>query len=511
VTHLSRGEKTRAAAIDRALVVAARAGDERALNDLIRRHLPMVYNLVEQALPGHPDVDDAVQNVLVRAVRKLSELREPESFRPWLAAIAVHEIGTQLARNEAAAHRVAALDDVIGRPDIGAEVEGPAVLRAELTAQRRQVRQASRWLDQDNRALLSLWWLETAGELSRADVATALGVNVAHAGVRIQRMRDQLDASREIVAALEAVPGCGGLGMVVGDWDGRPSPFWRKRIARHVRSCATCASSIGGLVATDRLLPGLVLLPVPAALAGGWIGKGTLAGSTAQLGSTAASSGGVKMWLLGRVVEAAGTHPVVAGVTAAAMAAGITLSTTAWPTTAAPPQAQARPGSPAPGRPWSVPPGASSPPTATGPLTAGAISLESANAPGTFVSASGDSTSLTGVDANSDATARRRATFEAVPGLADARCFSFRAVNGRYLRHSDWRLRLDGDAGTVLFRRDATFCPRPGTTSDQVFLESSNYPGWFVRHLGRQLWVDQSDHSEAFRADSSFRVRPPLG
>jgi Alpha-L-arabinofuranosidase B (ABFB) domain len=292
--------------------------------------------------------------------------------------------------------------------------------------------------------------------------------------------------------------------MVVADWPGRPNPFWRKRIGRHVRSCATCASNIGGLVATDRLLSGLVLLPVPATLAGTWIGQGAL-GTTAPPSSTAASGSGIKTWLLGRAVEAAGTHPVVAGVTAAAMAAGITLTGTAWPTTAAPPASLARPGSPAPSRPWS-PPSA-----AAGSLTAGPVSLESANARGTFVSASGASTRLATVDANSDATARRSATFEAVPGLADTRCFSFRAVNGRYLRHADWRLRLNGDDGTVLFRRDATFCPRPGATPGEVSLESSNYPGWFLRHVGPELWVDQSDNSGAFRADSAFVVRPPLG
>jgi hypothetical protein len=43
-----------------------------------------------------------------------------------------------------------------------------------------------------------------------------------------------------------------------------------------------------------------------------------------------------------------------------------------------------------------------------------------------------------------------------------------------------------------------------------VALESSNYPGWFLRHRGDELWVDQSDGSAAFLADGSFRVRPPL-
>jgi len=47
------------------------------------------------------------------------------------------------------------------------------------------------------RVLFSLWWLEMTGELTRAEVATALGTSVAHAGVRIQRMREQLEASRQ--------------------------------------------------------------------------------------------------------------------------------------------------------------------------------------------------------------------------------------------------------------------------------------------------------------------------
>jgi RNA polymerase sigma factor (sigma-70 family) len=472
----------------------------------------MVYNLVGQAMPGNPDVDDVVQNVLLRAVRKLSELHDPTSFRPWLAAIAVHEISTQTARNDVVAQRTSALDEVVGRPDVGAEVEGPALLRAELAGQRRQVRQAARWLDENNRALLSLWWLETVGELSRADVATALGVGAAHAGVRIQRMRDQLDLSREIVAALEAVPGCDRLGAAVADWDGMPSPFWRKRIARHIRSCALCARSTAGLVATDRLLTALVLLPVPAALAAAIVGKGGLLGSTAHLTSTTASSG-VKAWFLGHAVEVVGAHPVVAAVTAGAMAAGITVSTAAWSTAPGPPPAVFA--APPAGQGRSLRPGTSSPTTipsaaGTGPLTVGTVSLEPANTPGRFVSASSDSTGLARLDEHSEATARRRATFQVVPGLADAQCFSFRAANGRYLRHSTWRLRLNADDGTVLFRRDATFCSRPAAATGGVFLESSNYPGWFLRHVGEELWVDQSDGGASFEADSSFRVLPPL-
>jgi hypothetical protein len=114
------------------------------------------------------------------------------------------------------------------------------------------------------------------------------------------------------------------------------------------------------------------------------------------------------------------------------------------------------------------------------------------------------------VTADSAAPVRDEATFEVVPGLADAACFSFRSKDGRYLRHSMWRVRLNPDDGTPLFQSDATFCTKQGAFADSVVFESKNYPGWFIHHRGDQVWVDQSDGTPAFLADSSFLVHSPL-
>jgi hypothetical protein len=72
-------------------------------------------------------------------------------------------------------------------------------------------------------------------------------------------------------------------------------------------------------------------------------------------------------------------------------------------------------------------------------------------------------------------------------------------------------VRVFPDDGTRLFRGDTTFCARPGALPNAISLESSNYPGWFLRHRENELWVDQSDGSSAFKSDSSFFVRLPLG
>ena len=72
-----------------------------------------------------------------------------------------------------------------GRPgrrtcaDPGADFADLAILRLELTGQRREIADATRWLDEDNRELLSLWWLEAAGELTRDEIALSLGIGPA--------------------------------------------------------------------------------------------------------------------------------------------------------------------------------------------------------------------------------------------------------------------------------------------------------------------------------------------
>lgn len=510
------------------LVVAAQAGDRPAMEELLARGLPLAYSLVHRALDGHPDTDDVVQDAMLRAVRRLPELRTPESFRPWLAAIVLRQLGTHLHRQRAADRRTAPLDEAAGLPDVDAAVEDVTTLRVELSRQRRQSVRASRWLDPDDRALLALWWLEVAGELTRAEFAAALGVSVAHAAVRVQRLRHQLDLCRELVAALEAEPRCPELAAAAAAWDGVPSPLWRKRLVRHTRSCPRCARAADGMIGAERLLLGLGLLPVPVGLAAALIARGALgtaAGSTAALpGALGTGSGGagVKAAVIGQLLQPVVAHPVATAVVAAALAAGAAVTVVALPTPvprapiAAPPSSAGPRTSSAPApatSPASTAPAAPAPrPSAarTVPLVAGRpVSFEAATATGRYVAIVDDLGVLVAVGPDSTEAARRQATFTVATGLADARCFSFRARDGRYLRHANWRLQLSPDQGTPLFRGDATFCPRAGAASATA-LEASNYPGWFLRHRDGQLWVDQADGTAAFRADSAFRIRAGL-
>ncbi len=251
---------------DARTVIAARAGDADALDDLVAESLPLVYNIVGRALDGHADVDDVVQEVMLRVVRHLRELRDPSSYRRWLAAITIRQVRDREQDRATALTRDAELGVADDVPDPASDFTAVTILRLRLTDQRREVAEATRWLEASDRALLALWWLEETGHLDRSDVAGAMGLSNRHAAVRIQRMKETLQISRVVVRALQAQPGCRDLYHITHGWDGVPTPLWRKRIARHVRECRHCDRVSHGHLPVERLLSGLPLLPVPVGL-----------------------------------------------------------------------------------------------------------------------------------------------------------------------------------------------------------------------------------------------------
>ncbi|GLY08494.1 sigma-70 family RNA polymerase sigma factor [Actinoplanes sp. NBRC 101535] len=275
---------------DTELVVAACTGDQRALDELIGAYLPLVYNVVGRALSGHADVDDVVQETMIRMVRGLPGLRDPHRFRSWLIAIAVREVRDAASARQTAASRAAPLDDARDAADPGADFADLTILRLGLSGERRRVAEATRWLDQGDRELLALWWLEAAGEIDRAELAAAVDLSPAHTAVRVQRMRAQLDAARAVVGALDAQPRCPDLAQEIRDWDGIPAGRWRKRIARHTRDCVRCNGSWAGLVPAERLLAGLALVPAPHLLGAG-LSTAAVAGAGSAIGGLAAAAG----------------------------------------------------------------------------------------------------------------------------------------------------------------------------------------------------------------------------
>ncbi|OZV83058.1 hypothetical protein CA850_06005 [Micromonospora echinospora] len=284
-----------------ALVVAARAGDAAALTELVSAHLPVLYRIVGRALNGHGDVDDLVQETMVRAIRGLPDLRDPDRFRSWLISIAYRQVQQHLRDQARSRSRRQETDADL--PDPGGDLAERTVAELILSEQRRELAEAARWLDDDDRRLLAWWWREAIGELSRADLADALSISPKHAAVRLGRMRTRLDDARVVVHALGVSPHCPELGALTQGWDGTTGPLWRKRLSRHGRDCPRCGAHRAALLAPERLLPGMATFPVAAGLTAG----------------VPAVPGAVSLWA---AIQGFLSHKIVVGATAAAVAAG---------------------------------------------------------------------------------------------------------------------------------------------------------------------------------------------
>ena len=72
---------------DTALIAAWLGGDEQAAAELVRRHARALAGFLAAAGAPEAELDDVVQETLIRAFRSLASFRGQCQFRTWLLAI----------------------------------------------------------------------------------------------------------------------------------------------------------------------------------------------------------------------------------------------------------------------------------------------------------------------------------------------------------------------------------------------------------------------------------------
>ncbi len=77
---------------DHALVARARSGSREALEALVRRHRGWIYNLAVRMLYHPHDAEDATQEILIKAVTRLSSFEGRSSFRTWLYRLVINHV-----------------------------------------------------------------------------------------------------------------------------------------------------------------------------------------------------------------------------------------------------------------------------------------------------------------------------------------------------------------------------------------------------------------------------------
>lgn len=96
--------------------------------------------------------------------------------------------------------------------------------------------------------------------------------------------------------------------------------------------------------------------------------------------------------------------------------------------------------------------------------------------------------------------------FKMVTGLAGSGRVSFESTNfpGYYLRHRNNELWVERNDGSTLFRNDASFTQRAGlAASSAVSFESLNFPGRYIRHSNGLVYLQAVTDAQG-RADATF-------
>lgn len=162
---------------DRDLVVAFKSGDERAYDEIYRRHSPKVRAVCSRRL-GHPfDADEAVQETFVRAYQALGRFNGQYKLAAWLNRIAVNVCIDEL-RNRARSEIV----EDIGDHAIDIEL-GPDEI---LGSRRPEVIEALNELKPIHADVLRL---RAFGELSHEELAAHLQITPAQVKSLLHRAR----------------------------------------------------------------------------------------------------------------------------------------------------------------------------------------------------------------------------------------------------------------------------------------------------------------------------------
>ena len=98
--------------MDRDLVEQARGGDREAFTVLVHQVSDVLYSIAYRILRDPGLAEDALQNALVLAWRRIPKLRDPERFEAWIHRILVHACydESQRARHWTATVRVLPID-----------------------------------------------------------------------------------------------------------------------------------------------------------------------------------------------------------------------------------------------------------------------------------------------------------------------------------------------------------------------------------------------------------------
>jgi RNA polymerase sigma-70 factor (ECF subfamily) len=174
---------------ERALVLAAQAGDPEAFAGLVRRHQRRAYAVARAIVLSHDDAEDAVQEGFLHAFRALERFRPEQAFGAWL-----HRIVANAALDIARRRKVRDADEL---PE---SLSSPHRDPAESDELRRRLTVALDTLGERQRAVIVLHDVEG---YKHAEIGALLGIpegtarsDLHHARAHLRRQLSNLRSTK---------------------------------------------------------------------------------------------------------------------------------------------------------------------------------------------------------------------------------------------------------------------------------------------------------------------------
>jgi RNA polymerase sigma-70 factor (ECF subfamily) len=176
---------------DANLVAAALRGDAESFSRLCEQHYPALVAIAYSRLADRHLAEDAAQEALLAAYRDIAQLKKPEQFAAWLAAIC-RNIATDMAKAKAREKRTEAVDcDPVVNPS---DTENDAVS---------VVREIVRHLAPDARDIVVLRYYN---QMSYPQIARMLGISEEAVNGKLRRARNKIRDEFQRRESMETEP-----------------------------------------------------------------------------------------------------------------------------------------------------------------------------------------------------------------------------------------------------------------------------------------------------------------
>lgn len=151
----------------------AKKGDKEAFGRLIESHKVSLYRIALSMLGEKQDIEDAIQNTIIKAYEGVIYLKKDEFFKTWLIRILINECKIIIKNNRKTVHIEEMAKDLTTSDDY---------INLELT-------NAVNALEEDLRVVTTLFYFE---DIPQKEIAKLLGIPDGTVRSRLSRARTKL-------------------------------------------------------------------------------------------------------------------------------------------------------------------------------------------------------------------------------------------------------------------------------------------------------------------------------